>query len=266
MEPQFIRGATGSLFIMYRAAAGGEARGVVLIVPPFAEELNKSRRMLALAARALNARGYATVLPDVHGTGDSAGDFGEADWTGWLDDLATTLAWLRQRHTAPLHILALRAGALLASDLLARESLRPESLVLWNPVLQGQQALTQFLRLSVAGNLAGGGGETTAVLRQRLEAGESLEIAGYTLPPRVASGLDAAVLAPAPESLPRRLLWLEVSTRDEPALSPASQRAIPAWEAAGVAVTSEAVRGDAFWNTAELVDAPALVAATEAAF
>ena len=36
-------------------------RGAVVYVHPFAEELNKSRRMAALQARAMAAAGYAVV-------------------------------------------------------------------------------------------------------------------------------------------------------------------------------------------------------------
>lgn len=266
MEPRFIDGSNGRLFVMYRPAQGDVVHGVVLFIPPFGEELNKARRMLALAARALNARGYATVLPDLYGTGDSAGDFGDADWAGWLDDLRATLAWIETRHGEPVHVLALRAGALLASQLIAARALQPRTLVLWNPVIQGQQVVTQFLRLRMAGTLAEGGGEGTRELRERIAAGESLEIAGYTLSPALVQGLDAATLAPDPEALPDRVVWLEVSTRDEPALTPAAQRAVAAWEDAGAAVEARAVSGDAFWSTVELVDAPELIAATEAAF
>lgn len=266
MEPQFIEGARGKLFVMYRRPEAGPVRGVVLFVPPFGEEMNKSRRMFALVARALSDKGYATVLPDLYGTGDSAGDFGDADWDGWLDDLAATLGWLRERHAEPLHVLALRAGALLASRLVSDQRLRPATLVLWNPAVAGKQVLTQFLRLSVAGNLTGRGGETTANLRQRLADGESLEVAGYTLSPGLARGLDEASLTPDPNALPERLVWLEVSSREEPALSPASERHLDAWKRAGTVVTSQAVHGDAFWSTTELVDAPELVAATVAVF
>ena len=266
MEPQFLRGKQGRLFLMYRPAAGADCKGVVLLIPPFAEEMNKSRRMLALAARALTRKGYATALPDLHGTGDSDGDFGDAHWDGWVDDLRVVLEWLRGRHEAPVHLLALRAGALLAARLVADHAFRPASVVLWNPVTQGKQALTQFLRLSIASSLTGGGGENTADLRQRLMDGERLEIAGYTLAPALAQGLDQATVAPLVEAPPERLIWLEVSSRDEPALSPLGQRQVDAWQSAGVSMIAQAVPGDAFWSTAELVDVPELVAATEAVF
>lgn len=64
-----------------------EAKGGVLFVPPFAEELNKSRRMVAEAVRAFVEAGWAVLQLDLKGCGDSAGDFGDAAWADWLADV-----------------------------------------------------------------------------------------------------------------------------------------------------------------------------------
>jgi alpha/beta superfamily hydrolase len=40
--------------------------------------MNKARRMAALQARALAALGYGVLLLDLHGCGDSSGDFGDS--------------------------------------------------------------------------------------------------------------------------------------------------------------------------------------------
>jgi alpha/beta superfamily hydrolase len=75
--PFFLDGPAGNLFCLHfpRSTPGG-ARRCALVLPPFAEELNKSRRMGALAARALQRAGHDVLLIDLYGTGDSAGDFG----------------------------------------------------------------------------------------------------------------------------------------------------------------------------------------------
>jgi hypothetical protein len=52
--------------------------GAILYVHPFAEEMNKSRRMAALQARPVRSR--LTVLQiDLYGCGDSDGNFADAD-------------------------------------------------------------------------------------------------------------------------------------------------------------------------------------------
>ena len=84
----------------------------MLYLHPFAEEMNKSRRMAALACRALAEAGHAVLQIDLRGCGDSSADFGDASWGDWQDDVRLGLAWL-DAHTpadAPLWLWGLRAG------------------------------------------------------------------------------------------------------------------------------------------------------------
>ena len=117
-DPYVLAGTAGSLFALHFAAAGASRRAV-LVLPPFAEELNKSRRMLALAARALQGAGIDVLLIDLYGTGDSGGDFGDATLAIWRDDLRRGAAWLAERGVARLDVLAVRGGALLLDGLRA---------------------------------------------------------------------------------------------------------------------------------------------------
>jgi exosortase A-associated hydrolase 2 len=135
----------------------------------------------------------------------------------------------------------------------------PDRLLLWQPVLKGEQFLTQFLRLRLAADMLQSGGDSggTKALRAQLKAGGTLEIAGYELAPALGNAidaLDAAKLAPACP-----VDWIEVGQD----LSPASVRVIAAW---GEGVTARAVPGPQFWCTQEIEDAPALIDATAALF
>ena len=102
--------ASGQLFCLYHPPQG-DCRGAVLYVPPFAEEMNRARRIAAQQARALAALGYGVLQPDLGGTGDSSGDFGEARWDSWKDDLAACCAWLGERIAQPPVLWCLRLGA-----------------------------------------------------------------------------------------------------------------------------------------------------------
>jgi exosortase A-associated hydrolase 2 len=247
--------------------------GLVVHVHPFAEEMNKARRMAALQARALAAEGFAVLQIDLMGCGDSEGALADTRWDDWLDDVAHATTWLRQQHpgtaseTPPLWLWGLRAGALLAAAA-AREraaQIGPCHLLLWQPVVKGQAHLQQFLRLITAGALDGAQRRTQAELRAQLQSGQCLEVAGYRLPPALALGLEAASLLPTAAQGTRHLLWLETSTREEPALLPASLPVIEDWKAQGWQVQALAVRGPAFWQTTEIEDAPALLQATNRA-
>jgi exosortase A-associated hydrolase 2 len=253
------------LYLHHRPPAGRALKGAVLYVHPWAEEMNKSRRMVALASRALAAEGWAVLQPDLLGCGDSSGDFADATWQAWVDDVTRAAHWLQARHPgAPLWLWGLRAGALLATAAAPRIT-GPLNLLFWQPAQQGKTLLHQFLRLKAAAQLADGGGKAIlAAARADLAAGRAVHVVGYSLPPALAQGLEAAALN-SPPNPPGRLVWLEVSAQPEPALAPAALAAWPRWQAAGWQVEGVAVPGPAFWQTTEIEDAPALLAATSAA-
>lgn len=266
-EPLFLDagpGRAGQRFAVHHRPQGGTLRALVVYVHPFAEEMNKSRRMAALASRALAAQGCAVLQIDLLGCGDSSGDFADASWAEWQADVLLAVQWLRAQHggDTPLWLWGHRAGALLASAAAARLG-ETAHLLLWQPPAQGATVLQQFLRLKAAADLAGGGKGVVEGLKQALAAGQTVPVAGYDLAPALALPLGQATLAaPAAAS---RVVWLETSTRPEPALLPASRSLVDRWLAAGTDVRAQAVPGPAFWQTTEIEDAPALVAATAAA-
>jgi hypothetical protein len=113
------------------------------------------------------------------------------------------------------------------------------------------------------------GGQSKGIMesmRQQLADGSPVEIAGYLLSPGLASGLEQAALVPPTNQGPtQRLEWFEVSTREDASLSPISAKTIAQWQQAGFVARSHIVRDPAFWQTTEIEDAPALIAATTAA-
>lgn len=263
-----------ALFLPSRSPAGGKrfalhfapgkpVRGLIAHAHAFAEEMNKSRRMVGLGARALCAAGYAVLLIDLHGCGDSSGELVDASWAGWRADLIDGLHFLNAEHgPAPLWLWGTRAGALLACDA-ARELDAPCSLLLWQAQANGKQALTQFLRLRMASQMQEGAGRgATEVLMSELAAGHPVDVAGYRLGPEVAVGLAAATLAPGTCREGLRLVWLESTSRTPAELLPAAAGVLGRWRDAGFAVTASAVSGPSFWQSLEIEDAPALIEAT----
>lgn len=259
-EPLFLRRGDGYRFCLFHAPAGA-CRAAVLYIHPFAEEMNKARRMGALQARALAADGVAVLQLDLHGCGDSSGDFGDARWDAWLDDIADAADWLRTHSGQPVALWGLRLGALLALEAAARDA-RTARLLLWQPVLSGTAFLTQFLRLRVAGDMLGGeadGGGTKA-LRAALAGGDSLEIAGYTLAPALAQALDGADAARLQPSCP--VHWIEVAPGAGREPGPATARLAARWREAGVDLHLQVVEGEPFWATQEIAECPALLQAS----
>lgn len=245
---------------------GGER--AVLAVSPFAEEMNRTRRMWTELAAALAAQGIAVLIPDLHGTGESDGDFSDARWERWLDDLAAARREAAARGATRIALVGARLGALLALDFARRvaasEDPGLERVVLWQPVLSGQQFMNQFLRLKLAAGIrrAGGPAETTGTLRARLARGERLEVAGYELPQALVASIDALSLAQLIDGALPPISWLELSSSDPPAVSPASARELAALASTGRTIESRVVTGEPFWALQETTIAPQLVAAT----
>lgn len=261
----------GQRLCIYYPAQGSVLRGQVLYIHPFAEEMNKSRRMAGLQAQALAQAGFAVLQIDLLGCGDSTGDFGDATWPAWVNDVLQAAHWLRQHNPAtgpslPLWLWGLRAGCLLAVDA-ARQLPTPCHFLFWHPPAAGKPLLQQFLRLKMAGELLGGQSKGVMdTLRQQLVNGAAVEIAGYSLSPGLAAGLEHAVLSPpANASADQQLVWLETSTREDAAFSPVATQTLAKWQHAGYACHSALVQGPAFWQTTEIEDAPALMTATSAA-
>lgn len=277
----------GQRFCLYHAAQSACPRGLVLYIHPFAEEMNKARRMAALQSRALAQAGFAVLQMDLHGCGDSSGDFGDATWQSWVDDVLLGCQCLRERAACqqasgtassemqrqpPLWLWGLRAGCLLAVDA-ARQLRQPCHFVFWQPPATGKLLLQQFLRLKVAGDLMGGQAKgVMQALREQLAAGQSVEIAGYLLAPGLARGLEQAQLLPpanetwalasANHAQTQRLDWFELTTREDASLSPVTRQTLAQWQQAGFQVSSKLVQGPSFWQTTEIEEAPALIAAT----
>jgi exosortase A-associated hydrolase 2 len=270
-QPFFLDGGLGPVFcLLFAPVPDTLPRGTILYLPPFAEEANRSRRMAVLQAGRLAARGWAVLLLDPFGTGDSAGEFHEARWDLWLDDAARAADWLAASWPArPMTLWGLRLGALLVADLATRETSRFSRLLFWQPLLRGDRFITQFLRLRTAAAMTVGEKESSGDLRKRLADGQVLEVAGYELAPDLVAAIEELRL----EDLLVRLggtaiEWLELaSAGSEPALSPASRRLLEALPTGGSPqLTCKAVPGDAFWTIQEITLAPQLLDATDAIY
>ncbi len=269
-HPFFLdAGERGQRLCVFHPAQGVVTpRAQMLWLPPFGEEMNKSRRMTALAARAFAAAGVDVLVMDLLGCGDSDGDFADARWADWIDDARLGARWLADRLPAasgtPLWLWGLRAGALLAGPVaaaLAPSMQRPVHLLLWQPVTAGKLQLQQFLRLKVAADLIGGQAKgALQSLREALSRNEAVEVAGYRLSPALALGLEQAQLKPVDGVT--RVVWFEVSSRDAATLTPAAETASQAWRAHGAAVETAVVRGPSFWAASEIEEAPLLIEAS----
>ncbi len=159
----------------------------VLFVPPLFEELNRCRRLIAEVGRRLAARGIGSWLPDLPATGESDRtlvDIGWDDWRASIADAADALA----REAAAVHVVSIRGGALIDDAATAARSwwrLAPvEGSALWRDLVRSRLAVDR----EAAGTLTATGIETAA-------SSEAVELAGYSIPPRLSLPFRSAVPA-----------------------------------------------------------------------
>lgn len=273
-EAFFLPGTAGDLLaVHHRPAAGMAVHASLLHVPAFAEEMNKSRRLVTLAAREMARCGVATLVVDLHGCGDSVGDFSDATVPIWLEDLSHCHRWLTRTHGRPVGLWGLRLGCLLCKAVIDRDVLPVDRLLLWQAVTKGEASLNEFLRLKVAASMvgeddSGSGGVanpdarlTTRDLRDLLDAGRSVEVAGYELSAELAQGLTNLELGVGEP--PRcKVDWLEVVRAEGGGILPGSRRVVERWQARGASVQVTPVVGEPFWRTLEIAECGALVAAS----
>ena len=262
-EARFLALSQGRRFcLVYRPGLLPDVARGILYVHPFAEEMNKSRRMAALQSRALAAAGWTVLQLDLFGCGDSEGEFGGASWKQWLDDTTAGMEWLRAETGSMPALWGVRTGCLLAVQGIRGMDPVP-NLLLWKPVISGKRYLQQFLRLNVAAQLSNAESAArvgTQQLREQLGRGEQVEVGGYTIAPALALGLETSELVPP--SMPTRVAWLEVATGATLDLSSASSQQVETWRAAGHRVDVRVVEGLPFWQTQEIAECPALIEST----
>ncbi|BBB28771.1 hydrolase 1, exosortase A system-associated [Neptunomonas japonica] len=259
MTPQFVNGPSGRLFITQHSANAVASSEWIIYLPAFAEEMNKSRSMVRAQAAAFVKAGATVIVPDLFGTGDSEGDFGDANWGVWKQDIRYLVLSARQQGARKITLWGLRAGALMALDLMDEGLDGVSELILWQPVHSGEQMLTQFLRLRMAAGMMTGEQETVAQLRERLSAGEKLEVAGYDVAPSMLSQLDQVSLKKMALKQPLKINWLEIVASEGRALLPVSQKLITLWQSQDIEIYSKAVVGEPFWTTQEITLAPNLI-------
>lgn len=262
MQPLFIESDAGKLFAIYWPPAGNSSPDKAIIhIPAFAEEMNKSRRMVALQARAFAEQGYAVLVLDLFGTGDSTGDFGEATWRIWLQDISAAIKWLKHQGAQSIALWGLRAGALLAMDFVAHTGDAIDRLICWQPVLNGEAFITQFLRLRVAAAMMNNNTpqEKTSDLKKQLLEGRPLEVAGYQLNPDLVKPLLALRADQLHLQNREEVAIFEVVLNEAAPVAVGHAQFLAKLHQDGINASLTRVVGDPFWTSQEISEAPELI-------
>lgn len=253
----FIDGGAGRILVVnHRPEAIAEH--AVLVIPAFAEEMNKSRRLVWETGVALRERGLWTLVPDLFGTGDSEGDFADARWDIWVDDVCRTVQWARANGAVKISVLAVRFGMALFAAATERMNETFDRAVAWQPVVSGADVLRPLVRMKVMSQRMAGGPAVSAdaMLRELLDGDQPLELGGYLLSPALAKSISA-VRSVEPAGAPAG-----VAFEFEPATG-ARQEAATGGAASGAGGWRvERIVAERFWTAVEPRANPRLAAAT----
>jgi pimeloyl-ACP methyl ester carboxylesterase len=141
VNPLFVGTAERRIFGIYApaAATSGRPRAAVLCYPWGIEYIYAHRSMRQLAAR-LSLSGCHTLRFDYFGTGDSAGEAAETDLAGLESDVESAIESLKDiADTRKVALIGMRVGANVASRVAIRLPDEVEALVLWDPIVSGEQ-------------------------------------------------------------------------------------------------------------------------------
>ncbi len=202
MNPIYFGNGRRRLFGIYESARVGSAntRAVVLCHPWGSEYMHAHRSMRQLAIK-LTVAGFHCLRFDYFGTGDSAGDTTEGDLKGWEADIESAIEELQETTgRAEVSLVGLRLGATLAASVAAKQRGAIETLVLWDPVVSGEEYLQG---LHVASLMP-----RRQPAARPAESGGGHEILGFPLPASLAREFQAIDLSALLPLLPARTLIL----------------------------------------------------------
>ena len=253
-----------------RASDQADTQAVIL-VPPFAEELSRSKRMYVLCARLLANSGFHVICFDYSGTGDSSGEWGEFDYVDWVNDLKTVYQYANN-YAAHVNFIALRFGALILADAIIQERLNTNRCIFWDPVEKGEQLTRQLVRMKIAATMADAAKKISSQeVKQSMQDEGFLESGGYHISSTMFDEISSKQIAPSVVPLldQAHLHWMALGRHKEQTdiwLANSIARHELEEASVGIKLTMHAVNDVKFWMQQEVTLAPKLLQRTHEIF
>ena len=202
MTPLFFGSAARRLFGIYEPGHSSIQTRAAVLCHPWGQEYIRAHRSMRRLAVMLAASGRDTLSFDYFGTGDSAGDMLDADLAGWESDIAAAIDEVMDTSgRTRVALIGLRLGASLAARVAIKRPKVIEALVLWDPIIFGQDFLQELHAMETSINLAG-------PVQRPAELGGGLEILGFPLTTALAAQMEMLDLLAVVPGLPPRTLTL----------------------------------------------------------
>jgi alpha-beta hydrolase superfamily lysophospholipase len=178
-------------------------RAIVLCYPLGREYLFAHRSVRRLGSM-LSAAGFNVLRFDYFGTGDAAGDLPDATLAGWEADIEAAIEEIRDTTGATRVALAgLRLGGTLAARVAVRSRAVVQELVLWDPVVIGEDHLAELWNETP--DPPSPAGHMTA---RDADAGGEHEVGGFPLTDTLTRDMRAVDLPALAPALPDRTLCI----------------------------------------------------------
>ncbi|MFP4248629.1 MAG: serine aminopeptidase domain-containing protein [Armatimonadota bacterium] len=251
--------------------SGGEPLHGVLHVPresggnalvfchPFAEEKKCAHRTMVEAARACAEAGWAALVFDQRGCGDSAGVFGAQDLANWREDIHNALECAARETSARVGLLGLRLGGALAANVAEKRG-DVACLVLWEPIIDGERYIKQNLRRSMIKAMMTrheGGEDSEGAAAEAGALGEgTVDFDGYRVPEAMREQIEEIDLLKPPPHFEGATLVLNIGASGS--VSESMQQLADAYPR-GNAI---AVRQEPIWQRIGVIDADPTISAT----
>lgn len=234
LAPGFFREGPRCLFSCHHLPAGGGLGGeAMLLCNATGHEYERGHRALRQLAALLARGGHHAMRFDYFGTGDSAGEYSEASLAQWRSDVADAVDECRRlSDRRRVSIIGLRLGATLAMQAIAERD-DVETLVLWDPVVDGATLLTDWAKVQIAHDRR----------PNRTACSESFdEVRGFPVTPAMRAELDALGIPDPPATLRRVLLLPDRGNEDQ------ARRIAEVLGSRGARVDTEPADAPAIWR------------------
>jgi exosortase A-associated hydrolase 2 len=250
INPFFLDGPNGKLFCLLFKPNNKKLKKNPCIVhlPAFCEEMNNSRRTIVTQAKKFAKSGYAVLIFDLYGTGDSEGDFSDVLWDVWRNDIIFILKWMISNHGEVTWLWGLRSGCLLATELPILFSVK--GLIFWQPIVSGTQIIEQLERIknlnekSVVDN-------RSLVDERTTNAKEIKEIGGYEISNKFMEELKIKKMINYQLPPGIKLIWMEIKSLPNSRITPVSDEVIDELRKYDVKISQSIITGNPFWLTAQ---------------
>jgi uncharacterized protein len=148
MTPMIFGSRDRRLFGVFEPArASGSRPRAAVLCHAWGQEYLRSHRAMRRLGNMLSLSGWNVMRFDYFGTGDSGGDMRDADLAGWESDIETAVEEVCDTSgTTDVALVGLRLGGTLACRLAARSE-QVNSVVLWDPVINGDVFLDELWKL-----------------------------------------------------------------------------------------------------------------------